>query len=136
MIFVDTSFLLALLNPRDTLHSRAQGWVAAVAEPLLVTEYVIWEMVNSLSMPADRPKAHLAVREIQTASDWKWVSASNSLFGAGMRLHHERDDKAWSLTDCISFHVMRQHNIHRALTFDHHFEQAGYEAMLRRDPTT
>ncbi len=26
MIFVDTSFLLALLNPRDDLHSRAQAW--------------------------------------------------------------------------------------------------------------
>lgn len=31
MIFVDTSFLLALLNPRDDLHSRAQAWAAIVS---------------------------------------------------------------------------------------------------------
>lgn len=30
MIFVDTSFLLALLNPRDDLHPRAQAWAAAI----------------------------------------------------------------------------------------------------------
>jgi len=134
MIFVDTSFLLAVLNPRDTLHSCAQAWAALIAESLLVTEYVVWEMVNSLSLPVDRPKVHLAVQEIQTASDWEWVPASNPLFVAGMQLHRERGDKSWSLTDCISFQVMRQRNIRRALTYDHHFEQAGYEALLRRDP--
>jgi predicted nucleic acid-binding protein len=134
MIFVDTSFLLAVLNPRDTLYSRAQAWAALIAEPLLVTEYVVWEMVNSLSLPVDRPKAHLAVQEIQTAPDWEWVPASNPLFVAGMQLHRERGDKSWSLTDCISFQVMQQRNIRRALTYDHHFEQTGYEALLRRDP--
>lgn len=134
MIFVDTSFLLAVLNPRDTLHPRAQAWAVAIAEPLLVTEYVVWEMVNGLSMPTDRPKAHLAVKEIQMAPDWEWMPASNALFVRGMQLHCERNDKAWSLTDCISFQVMQQRNIRRALTYDHHFEQAGYEALLRRDP--
>ena len=134
MIFVDTSFLLAVLNPRDTLHPRAQAWAAVIAEPLLVTEYVVWEMVNGLSLPVDRPKAHLAVQAIQIAPDWEWVPASNPLFVAGMQLHRERNDKSWSLTDCISFQVMQQRNIHRALTYDHHFEQAGYQALLRRDP--
>ena len=110
MIFVDTSFLLAVLNPRDTLHSRAQAWAVSIAESLLVTEYVVWEMVNSLSLPADRPKAHSALQAIQTASDWEWVPASKSLFAAGMQLHRERDDKSWFLTDCISFQVMQQRN--------------------------
>jgi predicted nucleic acid-binding protein len=57
MIFVDTGYLLALVRPRDALHQRAQAWAPAVAEPLLVTEYVLWETVNGLSMPVDRPKA-------------------------------------------------------------------------------
>lgn len=134
MIFVDTSFLLAVLNPRDALHLRAQAWAAAITEPLLVTEYVAWEMVNALSMPVDRPKAQAALQEIQTTPEWEWVSASPWLFTMGIRLHGERDDKAWSLTDCISFLLMQQRHIRLALTYDHHFEQAGYEALLRRDP--
>jgi hypothetical protein len=117
MIFVDTSFLLVVLNPRDTLHPRAQARAASIVESLLVTEYVVWEMMNGLSLPADRPKAHLAVQEIQTASDWEWVPASTPLFAAGMQLHRERGDKSWSLTDCISFQVMQQRNIRRALTY-------------------
>jgi hypothetical protein len=134
MIFVDTSFLLAVLNPRDVLHSRARAWAEVITEPLLVTEYVAWESVNALSMPADRPKIHAALQEIQTTPEWEWVSASPLLFTMGMRLHSERGDKAWSLTDCISFLLMGQRQIRRALTYDHHFEQAGFEALLRRDP--
>jgi hypothetical protein len=39
MIGADTAFFLALCQPRDALHVRAQRWAAAIAEPLLVTEY-------------------------------------------------------------------------------------------------
>jgi len=62
------------------------------------------------------------------------VDASPELFSAGLSLHKLRPDKYWSLTDCISFVVMEQRNLHRALALDNHFEQAGFEALLRRDP--
>ena len=42
-----------------------------------------------------------------------------------------RPDKDWSLTDCISFVVMQERNIQDALTADHHFEQAGFVALLK-----
>jgi predicted nucleic acid-binding protein len=29
---------------------------------------------------------------------------------------------------------MQRRGVTRALTYDHHFEQAGFEALLRRDP--
>src|SRR6266851_7667037 len=51
-----------------------------------------------------------------------------------LRLHAQRLDKEWSLTDCISFVVMERRGISRALAHDQHFEQAGFEALLRRDP--
>lgn len=92
MIFVETSFLLAVLNPRDALHSRAQARAGTITESLLIAEYVVWELVNGLSMPVDRPKAYSAVQEIQTALEWEWISASPSLFEAGMRLRRERGD--------------------------------------------
>jgi predicted nucleic acid-binding protein len=46
-------------------------------------------------------------------------------------LYHLRPDKQWSLTDCISFLVMSEEGITEALTADHHFEQAGFVALLK-----
>jgi predicted nucleic acid-binding protein len=45
-------------------------------------------------------------------------------------LYRNRADKNWSLTDCISFVVMKRKGITEALTGDHHFEQAGFKALL------
>lgn len=52
-------------------------------------------------------------------------------FDAGVELYRARPDKDWSLTDCISFVVMRERGITEALTGDRHFEQAGFKALLK-----
>ena len=49
----------------------------------------------------------------------------------GRQLYRERADKEWPLTDCISFVVMQEHGLAEALTADHHFEQAGFKALLK-----
>ena len=134
MIFVDTGYLLAVLSTGDELYGRAQAWAATVEEPLITTEYVLWELVNSLSDPVDRPKLHAAVAEIQTSEAWELVHATPLLFSQGLSLHQQRPDKHWSLTDCVSILVMQQRGVRQALAFDHHFEQAGFDALLRRDP--
>jgi predicted nucleic acid-binding protein len=134
MMLVDTGFLLALCQPRDDLHSQARSWAAAVSERLLVTEYVLVETFNNLSKPVDRPRAHVLLQQIRSTGGYEIVAASAALFDAGIQFHKSRPDKKWSLTDCISFVVMRQRGITQALAYDRHFEQAGFEALLRRDP--
>lgn len=135
MIFVDTGFFVALAKPTDNLHRRAILWANSLTEPCLVTEYVLWEIVNALSAPSNRAKAHLVLSHIEASPiSYEMVAASRELLSAGVRLHRERPDKAWSLTDCISFHIMREREIFSALAFDQHFEQAGFGALLRRDP--
>lgn len=59
------------------------------------------------------------------------VPADASLFRRGVDLYRQRPDKDWSLTDCISFVVMEEQGLTDALTADHHFEQAGFRAILR-----
>lgn len=53
------------------------------------------------------------------------------LHNRSIKLYASRPDKQWSLTDCISFEVMRREGITEALTGDHHFEQAGFVALLK-----
>ncbi len=134
MIFVDTSYLWAILDEGDILHARASAWEMTVSEPLITTEYVLWELVNAFSQPAHRLKVHPAFDLIQASPQWHIVAANQLLFDEGILKHRSHRDKEWSLTDCISFNVMRERAITRALTHDHHFEQAGFEALLRRDP--
>lgn len=135
MIFVDTGYFLAVLNPRDRLFERAQRWSETIREPLITTQFVLVELLNSFSDPVDRPKAHAAVVDVLASKSWEVVEASAEWFLEGLATYNTRNDKSWSLTDCISFLVMQKRNLRQALAFDHHFEQAGYEALLRRDPT-
>jgi uncharacterized protein len=46
-------------------------------------------------------------------------------------LLNPRDVPEWSLTDCISFAAMRVCGLEEALTGDHHFDQAGFQLLLR-----
>ena len=134
MIFLDTGFFVALFTPDDSLHFRATTWSLQLTEPTLVTEHVLWECVNTFSKPKDRRSAHALIEQVQSDPNCELVHASPDLFAAGLQLHRARADKEWSLTDCISFHLMRDRGITRALAYDIHFEQAGFEALLRKDP--
>jgi uncharacterized protein len=134
MIFVDTSYLSALLDHRDQLHNRAEAWMEELSEALLTTNYVLWEAVNRFSNSTDRLKIHDSLNDIYSSAEWEVVAESGDLFQLGLQAHRQYIDKDWSLTDCISFIVMRERGVTRALTHDHHFEQAGFEALLRRDP--
>jgi predicted nucleic acid-binding protein len=58
------------------------------------------------------------------------LPCDQALLEAGIELYSQRADKQWSLTDCTSFMVMEREGIAEALTGDHHFEQAGFVALL------
>ena len=130
-LFADTAYLLALVNPEDEFHKRARALTAGVGQRLVTTAWVLTEFVDALSRPPNRELA------VECVSDWQAdpritiVPPSPALFDAGMSLFAERGDKEWSLTDCISFVVMRERRLSEALTADHHFEQAGFTILLK-----
>jgi len=95
---------------------------------------VLLETINHFSRQAVRARGHDIATTVLTDPMYEFEPASRSLFDAGMEAHRRAADKDWSLTDCISFYLMRKRKITRALAFDRHFEQAGFEALLRRDP--
>ena len=59
------------------------------------------------------------------------VPGDDASFHTGLTLYFSRPDKDWSLTDCISFVIMQREGITEALTGDHHFEQAGFNILLK-----
>lgn len=134
MIFIDTSYFVALTIQRDALHEIATAWSGYLSGPFITTEYVLVEYLNMLSMPSNRHKAHQLIAKIGNTPCIQVIPAGAELFGSGLNMHTKRVDKYWSLTDCISFVVMRNENLTNALTNDRHFEQAGFKALLRQPP--
>ena len=71
------------------------------------------------------------IENLRSAEEIEVVPATADLFDRGFQYFTGRPDKDWSLTDCISFVVMHESGITEALTADHHFEQAGFVALLK-----
>ncbi len=46
MIFVDTSFLLAVLNPRDALNFKDESFVAQYLLPKLMRDFKLFAMLD------------------------------------------------------------------------------------------
>lgn len=57
------------------------------------------------------------------------VHVGQAEFFASWDYLKRHQDKTYSLTDCVSFLVMEQLGIRRALAFDGHFKQAGFEKV-------
>ena len=130
-VFADTVYFLALLSPSDQWHNHARSLSLHPPGPLLTTEFVLTEVGDGLSHPENRSRFARLLELLKEQPDVEIVPASSGLFRQGCGLHAQRSDKEWSLTDCTSFVVMREHGIEQALTGDHHFEQAGFQLLMR-----
>lgn len=129
-VFADTSFYQALLNSRDRWHSAARALSRELRRPVITSEYVLCELGALMSRGTLRPLFLELVRELDAARQVEIVHASHNHFLAGKNVFADRSDKSWSLTDCISFVIMQEHNIVEALTTDHHFQLAGFRSLL------
>lgn len=130
-VFADTSYYIALMGDRDQYHTQAVALAQTFDGAIVTTDFVLIEVGNWLSQDADRPAFVKLLEAISADPQTTVLPATRELFDAGRDLFARRMDKDWSLTDCISFAVMREKGLGDALTADHHFEQAGFSALLR-----
>lgn len=130
-IFLDTWFILALLNARDAYHVRAKMLLPRIrsAVALVTTEAVLVEVCNGLAK-LDRGGAATFVKACYADTQFEVVPVRRPLLDVALELYATADDKEWGLTDCISFAVMRDRGIQLVATGDHHFRQAGFLPLL------
>jgi predicted nucleic acid-binding protein len=130
VIFADTYYYLAPLNPRDPAHAEAHAIGLGLSGRLVTTSYVLTEVADALAAPRDRPRFLALWETLEADPNVTIVAASDDLFHRGVELYRQRHDKDWPLTDCISFVVMYDSGATEALTGDRHFRQAGFIPML------
>jgi predicted nucleic acid-binding protein len=127
VIFVDSSFWIALQLPRDENHDEAKALLRSVADERWVTTNHVrgetwtylrcktWHAlaVTFLDLLERTPRLHIEFvgsRLEQEALDWL----------------RRRDDRAYSFVDATSFTLMNKLGIHEALAFDGDFAAAGF----------
>ncbi|MBI1321097.1 MAG: PIN domain-containing protein [Candidatus Hydrogenedens sp.] len=130
--FADSSFYLALLNPRDAWHEAAASFARDYRGTILTSDYILLELGALMSRGALRPVFANLVRSLKNDAKTEIVVASSDLLSDAISLFEERPDKDWSLADCASFVIMKDRRLELALTSDHHFEQAGYIRAVSR----
>jgi len=134
-LFIDTGYLVALLNRNDALHPQALAWATRVTNRKLITTYfVLNELLNGAAKRGQftRQMATQAITTLQGSPSVEIILPKLDLLDRALKLYRDRPDSAWSHTDCISFCVMSDRQIREALAHDRHFEQAGFIALLRQ----
>ena len=130
-IFIDTLFVIALINQRDEHHKEASELAEGYEnQPLLTTEAVLLEIGNALARNF-KDQAVEVIDDFLTSNDVEIIHLTPELFDQGYSLYKKHQDKTWGLVDCISFEVLRKQKINSVLTFDRHFEQAGFQVLMR-----
>ena len=125
-LFVDTGYIIALINQNDNHHQQAVMLAERYSGcPLVTTDAVLLEVGNALSRIARRQCSQL-IHSFHEAEELTLIHMNPILFKQALHLFDRYHDKTWGLVDCLSFVVMREMNITAALTFDRHFEQAGF----------
>lgn len=129
-VFIDSALYIAAVNPRDSLHQKALALMLRHHGKAVTTQFVLLEVANHLSKFPARKLLPSLLNEIQADADTIVVPATALLYKRGLSLLISRTDREWSLTDCISFVVMKESGITEAFAHNHHFEQAGFKPLL------
>lgn len=133
-VFLDSSYAIALAASSDHLHAQALQIADELEQHpryLITTRAVLFEIGNALSKQRYRTSASNMLISIESDPTIRIIEINREQYRAGLALFISRPDKDWSLTDCMSFEIMRDLRLTEALTADSHFEQAGFRALLR-----
>lgn len=129
-IFIDTGFIIALINQRDQYHLQASKLAEQLENHLLLTtDAVMLEISNSLSRNFKRESIEI-IEQFLASEEVEVIHLAPQLFDKAFALYKAYQDKQWGLVDCISFVVMQEAEVTQVLTFDRHFKQAGFQVLL------
>ena len=101
-----------------------------------------WERIAAIGnvVPQSEWRKHLPIlrqsvirltRDLRSDENTLIIPQTSEQFEQAFDFYQRRLDKEYSLTDCSSMQIMRQFEIFEILTFDRHFQQECFRALLR-----
>lgn len=126
MIFVDTSFWVALRNRRDSRHVEARALFDRYADSGLVTSnHVRGETWTYLRRRAGHASAVDFIAALERSPRLQVVFVDERLELDAWRWLRRHDEREYSFVDATSFVTMKSLRLREALAFDGDFTAAG-----------
>lgn len=130
MIFVDTSFWVALRNRRDDNHDAARRLLRAkAAVPLISTNQVRGETWTFLRRRAGHASAATFLDYIGETARLQVEHVDVATEEEAMGWLRRHDEREYSFVDATSFALMRRLGIGEAFAFDGDFAAAGFAEL-------
>lgn len=128
-IFVDTSGWYDLVFPGAPLHIAIAKLVRTPESRFVTSTYVLDELVALMLARGNHATAARAGTYIRSAREVRVEHPDAAEEARAWRLFLDRPDKGYSLTDCLSFVIMRRLRISEAIATDEHFRQEGFTVL-------
>ncbi|MBI4918880.1 PIN domain-containing protein [archaeon] len=122
-VFLDASFLYALVNKRDIFHEKASKMVEKLSSKechVITTDYTFDEAVTVLSRKADK-KTALRLGGMLLESNIILLNVNQKVFQTAWKYFH--GEWNFSFTDCTILAFMRIFGINKIATFDQEFKK-------------
>lgn len=128
--FVDTSALFAVLDADDQNYLPAnQTWEELITqdEVLICTNYILLESFALVQHRLGIGAVRTLQEDILPLVNVEWMDSQTHNSSVMALLVADR--RRLSLVDCASFVTMRRLALSTVFTFDHHFEELGFEII-------
>jgi predicted nucleic acid-binding protein len=134
-LYIDSAFFIAWVDPADELHDLVLRIVDDLFQApvrFITTDAVLFEVLAFFSRRGAQFRAAAArlSREVLEERTLECVHVDRIVMTRALDLYDRRDDKTYSLTDCVSMVVCRDRGITDVLTSDRDFEQEGFVRLL------
>jgi predicted nucleic acid-binding protein len=127
LIFVDSSFWIGFLIPRDSRHRDAlEVYERTERHTLVTTNHVRGETWTFVRRRAGHDGALRALAALAPSPRLRIDHVSHTLEDEALEWLRRHDEREYSFVDATSFAVMRRLRIWEALAFDGDFAAAGF----------
>lgn len=124
-IFVDTGAWFAIADTSDQLHNKATEHIKKLSESkavFITSNLVVHETIMLLSRKLSKNAAIRFIDMIYNDENVKIIQSNEILEGKAYQTYKKYSDHDFSVADCVSFVLMKEHALKKAFTFDKHFK--------------
>jgi predicted nucleic acid-binding protein len=120
------------MDERGDLHQKAVKWLRSRRGQVrpVTTEWVVGETCTLL---VARKRPHLVAKfldYLDRSTALLLINPDDTLLRLAKAMIRRQADQGYSFVDCLSFCVMKERRIAKALTTDAHFLKSGFSAVL------